>query len=286
MISKAKKIAIVGLGLLGGSYAKGLSRANYQLIGIDINLESIEFAKKLNWIYKGGDDPSLVSEADIIIFALYPVTLLEWIKENQKYFKPNAIITDVTGIKVKVLEELKTTLRKDVEFIASHPMAGKEVSGIMYSDTSMFEPANFIIVPTEENSEEGINVVKEIATILNFNNIVSLDPKQHDEMVGFVSQLTHVIAVSLMNSKDNTHLVDYTGDSFRDLTRIAKINGELWSELFMMNKDNLASEIDDFVESILHFKKALVEEDLQEIKRLFEQSTTRRKCFDKKKVWK
>ncbi len=284
MISKAKKIAIVGLGLLGGSYAKGLSRANYQLIGIDINLESIEFAKKLNWIYKGGDDPSLVSEADIIIFALYPVTLLEWIKENQKYFKPNAIITDVIGIKVKVLEELKTTLRKDVEFIASHPMAGKEVSGIMYSDTSMFEPANFIIVPTEENSEEGINVVKEIATILNFNNIVSLDPKQHDEMVGFVSQLTHVIAVSLMNSKDNTHLVDYTGDSFRDLTRIAKINGELWSELFMMNKDNLASEIDDFVESILHFKKALVEEDLQEMKRLFEQSTTRRKCFDKKKV--
>ena len=286
MISKAKKIAIVGLGLLGGSYAKGLSRANYQLIGIDINLESIEFAKKLNWIYKGGDDPSLVSEADIIIFALYPVTLLEWIKENQKYFKPNAIITDVIGIKVKVLEELKTTLRKDVEFIASHPMAGKEVSGIMYSDTSMFEPSNFIIVPTEENSEEGINVVKEIATILNFNNIVSLDPKQHDEMVGFVSQLTHVIAVSLMNSKDNTHLVDYTGDSFRDLTRIAKINGELWSELFMMNKDNLASEIDDFVESILHFKKALVEEDLQEMKRLFEQSTTRRKCFDKKKVWK
>lgn len=284
MISKAKKIAIVGLGLLGGSYAKGLSRANYQIIGIDINLESIEFAKKLNWIYKGGDDPSLVSEADIIIFALYPVTLLEWIKENQKYFKPNAIITDVTGIKVKVLEELKTTLRKDVEFIASHPMAGKEVSGIMYSDTSMFEPANFIIVPTEENSEEGINVVKEIATVLNFNNIVSLNPKEHDEMVGFVSQLTHVIAVSLMNSKDNTHLVDYTGDSFRDLTRIAKINGELWSELFMMNKDNLASEIDDFVESILHFKKALVEEDLQEIKRLFEQSTTRRKCFDKKKV--
>ena len=284
MISKAKKIAIVGLGLLGGSYAKGLSRANYQIIGIDINLESIEFAKKLNWIYKGGDDPSLVSEADIIIFALYPVTLLEWIKENQKYFKPNAIITDVIGIKVKVLEELKTTLRKDVEFIASHPMAGKEVSGIMYSDTSMFEPANFIIVPTEENSEEGINVVKEIATVLNFNNIVSLNPKEHDEMVGFVSQLTHVIAVSLMNSKDNTHLVDYTGDSFRDLTRIAKINGELWSELFMMNKDNLASEIDDFVESILHFKKALVEEDLQEIKRLFEQSTTRRKCFDKKKV--
>ena len=176
MISKAKKIAIVGLGLLGGSYAKGLARANYQLIGIDIDLEAVEFAKRLNWIVEGGDDPSLIKNADIIIFALYPITLIDWIKENQNYFKKGAIITDVTGIKVKVLDEINEVLRDDVEFIASHPMAGKEVSGIKYADTSMFEPANFIIVPTEKNTEEAIEVVSEIAKILNFNNIVTLDP--------------------------------------------------------------------------------------------------------------
>ncbi|MDI9518734.1 MAG: prephenate dehydrogenase [Erysipelotrichaceae bacterium] len=283
MISKAKKIAIVGLGLLGGSYAKGLARANYQLIGIDIDLEAVEFAKKLNWIVEGGDDPSLVKNADIIIFALYPLTLLDWVKENQKYFKSGAIITDVTGIKVEVLKGLKEILRDDVEFIASHPMAGKEVSGIKYADTSMFEPANYIIVPTKDNTEEGIRVATDIAKILNFNTIVELDPETHDEMVGFVSQLTHVIAVSLMNSKDNTHLVDYTGDSFRDLTRIAKINDVLWTELFMMNKENLSKEIDDFVEAILHFQKALDNSDIEEMKRLFVQSTERRKLFDVRK---
>ncbi|HCY06923.1 MAG TPA: prephenate dehydrogenase/arogenate dehydrogenase family protein [Erysipelotrichaceae bacterium] len=283
MISKAKKIAIVGLGLLGGSYAKGLARANYQLIGIDIDLEAVEFAKKLNWIVEGGDDPSLVKNADIIIFALYPLTLLDWVKENQKYFKSGAIITDVTGIKVEVLKGLKEILRDDVEFIASHPMAGKEVRGIKYADTSMFEPANYIIVPTKDNTEEGIRVATDIAKILNFNTIVELDPETHDEMVGFVSQLTHVIAVSLMNSKDNTHLVDYTGDSFRDLTRIAKINDVLWTELFMMNKENLSKEIDDFVEAILHFQKALDNSDIEEMKRLFVQSTERRKLFDVRK---
>ena len=283
MISKAKKIAIVGLGLLGGSYAKGLARANYQLIGIDIDLEAVEFAKRLNWIVEGGDDPSLIKNADIIIFALYPITLIDWIKENQNYFKKGAIITDVTGIKVKVLDEINEVLRDDVEFIASHPMAGKEVSGIKYADTSMFEPANFIIVPTEKNTEEAIEVVSQIAKILNFNNIVTLDPASHDEMVGFVSQLTHVIAVSLMNSKENSHLVDYTGDSFRDLTRIAKINDVLWTELFLMNKENLSSEIDDFVESILHFKNALDSSDTEEMRRLFIQSTNRRKLFDVKK---
>lgn len=283
MISKAKKIAIVGLGLLGGSYAKGLARANYKLIGIDIDLEAVEFAKKLNWIVEGGDDPSLIKDADIIIFALYPITLIDWIKENQKYFKSGAIVTDVTGIKVKVLDEINEVLREDVEFIASHPMAGKEVSGIKYADTSMFEPANFIIVPTEKNTDEAIEVVSQIAKILNFNNIVTLDPASHDEMVGFVSQLTHVIAVSLMNSKENSHLVDYTGDSFRDLTRIAKINDVLWTELFLMNKENLSSEIDDFVESILNFKKALDNSDTKEMRRLFIQSTDRRKLFDIKK---
>ncbi len=282
MISKSNKIAIVGLGLLGGSYAKGLARANYPLIGIDIDLSAVEFAKRLNWIYKGSNDPSLVQEADIVIFALYPMTLIDWIKENQKYFKPGAIITDVTGVKESILKEINNILRDDVEFVASHPMAGKEVSGIKYSDTGMFEIANFIIVPTENNSEKAIETVKELAKILNFHNIVTLNPSEHDEIIGFVSQLTHVIAVSLMNAKDNSHLVDYTGDSFRDLTRIAKINDKLWTELFLMNKDKLVNEINTFIKSIEHFKEALINEDEAEMKRLFIQSTERRKRFDKR----
>ena len=160
-------------------------------------------------------------------------------------------------------------------------MAGREVSGVQYADCSIFEPANFIITPTSVNTPEGIAWVKALAETLNFRHIATLSPAEHDKMVGFLSQLTHVIAVTLMNTSDNTHLVDYTGDSFRDLTRIAKINESLWTELFLMNKANLIREIDEFAAELTHFRRVLENEDTEEMKRLFRQSTQRRKCFDK-----
>ena len=281
MLSRSTKIAIIGLGLIGGSYAKGLSKSNYNIIGIDIDEETLKFAREYKWINEGGNNPELVSDADIVIFALYPSDFIEWIKNNQKYFKKNAIITDVTGVKESIISSINEILRDDVEFIASHPMAGKEVSGIKYSDTSMFNVANFIIVPTEKNTEKAINTVKDIAKILKFKNIVILSPKEHDVIIGYVSQLTHVIAVSLMNCRDNDNLVNYTGDSFRDLTRIAKINDKLWTELFILNKNNLIDEINGFIQTLEHFKNSLNIEDREEMKKLFNQSTERRKRFDK-----
>ena len=160
-------------------------------------------------------------------------------------------------------------------------MAGKEVSGVRNSDDHIFEIANFIITPTPNNSKRAIAFMKDFAAILNFHHITTLTPKQHDEMIGFVSQLTHVIAVSLMNTNDNTHLVEYTGDSFRDLTRIAKINENMWSELFFLNKDNLIREIEDFEKELNHLKQKLADNDEAGLKALFRQSTQRRTLFDK-----
>ena len=152
---------------------------------------------------------------------------------------------------------------------------------MQYADFSIFEPAKFIITPTSANAPKGIAWVKALAETLNFRHVAPLSPAEHDKMVGFLSQLTHVIAVTLMNTSDNTHLVDYTGDSFRDLTRIAKINESLWTELFLMNKANLVREIDEFAAELAHFRSVLENEDTEEMKRLFRQSTQRRKCFDK-----
>lgn len=280
MISADFKITIVGLGLLGGSYASGLAKKGYKVKAIDINQEYLEHALANKWIVEGSDDPSLVSDADLVIFCLYPNTLVKWLNSYQNLLKPNALLTDVTGVKRSIMSKINGFLRTDVKFIYSHPMAGKEVSGALYSDSNIFKSANFIVIKDEDI--QAMQTIKDLATILEFKNIVELDAKSHDEMIAFVSQLTHVIAVCLMNVSDNTHLKDYTGDSFRDLTRIAKINENLWYELFMQNKDMLLKEIDAFAKQLEHFKEVIINDDEEEMKRLFRQSSMRRKEFDKK----
>ncbi len=284
MISKDTTFVIVGLGLLGGSYAKGLKEAGYRVYGIARRQETIDYALNHRLIDEGSIEPeAFLDQADVVIFGLYPHIMIDWIKEHQHAFRPHTLLTDVSGVKVNVADTIQSFLRDDVEFIAAHPMAGRETSGIEYANTEMFKDANYIIVPTEKNSEEAVAASRQIAEILQFHHIATLSMQEHDEMIGFLSQLTHVIAVSLMNTHDNSHLVEYTGDSFRDLTRIAKINETMWTELFLLNKKILLHEIDAFANELKHFRDTLENEDTEEMKRLFIQSTQRRKKFDKLK---
>lgn len=282
MITKDTTFAIIGLGLLGGSYAQGLKQAGYTVYGIARRQETIDYALAHNLIDEGSTDPKLVKKADIVLFALYPKIMIEWIQENYYLFKPHAILSDVSGVKQGVVKPIQCLLEgSGNEFISTHPMAGKESSGIEEADVSMFKQANFIIVPTDKNTQAAIDTMYAVAKILQFNHISILSVEEHDQMIAFLSQLTHVIAVSLMNTHDNDKLVDYTGDSFRDLTRIAKINENMWSELFLFNKDNLLNQIDAFENSLSIFKEALKNEDIEQMKHLFRQSTQRRKKFDK-----
>ena len=272
------------VGLLGGSYAKGLKEAGYRVYGIARRQETIDYALNHRLIDEGSIEPeAFLDQADVVIFGLYPHIMIDWIKEHQHAFRPHTLLTDVSGVKVNVADTIQSFLRDDVEFIAAHPMAGRETSGIEYANTEMFKDANYIIVPTEKNSEEAVAASRQIAEILQFHHIATLSMQEHDEMIGFLSQLTHVIAVSLMNTHDNSHLVEYTGDSFRDLTRIAKINETMWTELFLLNKKILLHEIDAFANELKHFRDTLENEDTEEMKRLFIQSTQRRKKFDKLK---
>ena len=282
MIQENTRFLIVGLGLIGGSYAMGLKKNGYHVDAIEINQLSIDYAIKHNIIDRGSTfDIDYIKEADIIISGLYPNMTVDWITTYQKYFKPGALITDVSSVKTGVVEPIQKIIRRDVEFISSHPMAGKEVSGVKFADDSIFHIANFIILPTESNTKEAVATMRQFAEILGFSNISELTVAQHDEMICFVSHLTHAIAVSLMNTNDNTHLVEYTGDSFRDLTRIAKINENLWSEVFFLNKENLIREIDDFIQEVNHLKATLEQDDVDGLKELFIQSTARRKLFDR-----
>ena len=279
-------ICIVGLGLLGGSYAMGLSHAGCTVTAVDVRDEAIRFALEHGLVAEGTtENPApLLEKAGAVVLGLYPQALVEWLRENQAHLKPGALLTDVCGVKGGIVETIQGFLRPDVEFIASHPMAGREVSGVEYANCEMFRPANFIIVPTQKNTPRGIAFAQGLAETLGFAHITQLSAAEHDKMIGYVSQLTHAIAVSLMNANDNTHLAEYTGDSFRDLTRIAKINEHLWSELFFANKENLIAEIDQFAASLEGLKQALVNGDEAELKRLFIQSAQRRKLFDKKQA--
>ena len=278
-----ESILIVGLGLLGGSYARALKRLGFHVAAIDIDADSIAFAQENGIIDEGYTtvEPAAVSAADVVIFGLYPTVFKQWIESYQQHFKPGAMITDVTGVKSCVVYDIQAILRDDVEFIAAHPMAGKETFGVQNSDERMFRDANYIVVPTEKNTPEAIEWCRSLGMILGFNHIAVLSPEEHDQMIGFVSQLTHVIAVSLMGCSDDHSLVDYTGDSFRDLTRIARINDKMWSELFMMNKEALLEQMDRFTEVFGKFRDMLANDDVEGMRAAMRLSTERRAWFDR-----
>ncbi|MBQ7411858.1 MAG: prephenate dehydrogenase [Clostridia bacterium] len=278
------KFLIVGLGLIGGSYAQALTDLGYEVGAITRSQSSIDYAKENGLIAHGSTEISgdYVGKFDVIIFALYPKVLVEWIEENQSLFKSGALITDVTGVKGPIVYKIQDMLRDDVEFVGAHPMAGKEVYGVQNADKSIFKNANYIVTPTAKNTEKAIEATKQIGRLLGFKTVSELSPEEHDEMIGFLSQLTHCIAVSLMDCKESEKLVDYTGDSFRDLTRIAKINDSMWSELFLLNKKELLSQMDLFMSKFTELRNALEAEDTDKMREMMRISTERRRHFDKK----
>ena len=285
MIDKNKKILIVGLGLLGGSYAKALTDKGYEVYTITKEQGSIDYALAHGMIKAGTTeiDKEMIAAADITVFALYPHVFVEWIKENGKYFKSGAIITDVTGVKCAIVDEIQALLPEGVEFIAAHPMAGREVYGVENSTPDMFKGANYIVTPTSKNTEQGIETCKELGELLGFASISVISPMKHDRMIAFLSQLTHCIAVALMTCNDDANLCKYTGDSFRDLTRIARINEDMWSELFMLNKDMLISEIKAFEGELEKLRRSMETDDVETMKKMMRVSTERRGMFDKKR---
>ena len=284
IVDVSKKILIVGLGLLGGSYAKALKRFGFHISAITKDQSSIDYAIREKLIDEGSIclDERLIGEADLVIFALYPHVFVEWIKENQHLLKSGALITDVTGVKRSIVYDIQKMLRPDVEFIPAHPMAGREVSGVENSTEKMFIGANYIVTPTEKNTPEAINTCLELGRLMGFSNVTTLSPEEHDEMIGFLSQLTHCIAITLMTCNDKENMEKFTGDSFRDLTRIARINDLMWSELFAANKDVLINQMDMFINKFIELKKMLETDDIDGMRQMMRHSSKRRELFDKK----
>lgn len=282
-LNKDMNILIVGLGLLGGSYAEALKKQGYKVSAITRSQSSVDFALEKGIIDYGTTqiEHELLAGADLIVFALYPHVFTEWISTNQHLLKSGAVITDVTGVKGCIVGKIQDILRDDVEFISAHPMAGREVCGVQNSTDEIFKNANYIVVPTEKNTMEATELCRDLGEKLGFRQISELSVEMHDKMIAFLSQLTHCIAVSLMCSNNTPDLEYYTGDSFRDLTRIAKINDEMWSELFLDNKDALLAEMERFKASFDELYDKIKSGDREGMREMMRISTERRKRFDK-----
>ncbi|MGL4874181.1 MAG: prephenate dehydrogenase [Clostridium sp.] len=273
------KILIVGLGVIGAAFAKGFKECGFkEVYGIDKSLETLKKAKKLEIIKEGfTNGKDIIEKCDIIILCIYPKLVLNFIEENKDRFKKDSVITDVAGIKELFIEDILKVLPENVDFVFGHPMAGREKKGIDFSSHEVFKGANYIITPIEINKEESIQKIEGLAKGLGFKKIKRITPSYHDKMIAFTSQLPHALAVALINSdEENRDTGAFIGDSYRDLTRIANINEELWSELFLGNKRNLLDSIINFESELCLIKKAIVDEDKEKLMEIFRKSSMRR----------
>ncbi|WP_238901303.1 prephenate dehydrogenase [Clostridium sp. YIM B02500] len=273
------KIVVVGLGVIGGSFTMALKEAGYDdVYGIDTNEETLVKAKKSELIKEGfTSGEEILKSADLIIMSLYPRLVKKFITDNKDNFKDGAVITDATGIKKMFVEHIVNILPNNIDFIFGHPMAGREKKGIDFATSEVFKGANYILTPIDRNKEDNLKLIENIAYEIGFKRVRRITPEYHDEMIGFTSQLPHALAVALVNSDvEGRETGSFIGDSYRDLTRIANINEDLWSELFLGNKENLLKSIENFEVELDKIKDAIKDDDKETLKEIFIKSTQRR----------
>lgn len=272
-------IGIVGIGLIGGTYAKSLRGYPYKIYGIDIDESAIKYALENNIIDVGTTEPKeVLSEIDVLFICIYPEATKKFIQQNARFIKEGCVVSDVAGIKRNIIATLDIYNQDHFEIVFAHPIAGREKIGIEYSHERIFKDANFVITPIESNTEDALNLVEVLARQMGFKNVSRLGDKQHDEIIAFTSQLTHAIAISLVNSDEEKYDTSlFIGDSYKDLTRIAMINHELWTELFLKNRDNLLKQIKLFEKNLDILKDALDEKDVPKLHQIMKDATNKRK---------
>lgn len=263
------KILIVGLGLIGGSYCKAISSyTEHEVYGLDTNAKVIEDAKKCGCI-KDGADLSQLDLFDMVIVALHPVTANKFMCDNVSKMKKGAILCDVCGIKGKMSVDMtKLANNFGVNYVGTHPMAGKEHFGFEFSDGTLFIDANFIVTPTEDTDKESVLIVEKLAKKMGFKKIVESTPFDHDSIIAYTSQLAHVVSSAYVKSPTMQKELGFSAGSFKDMTRIATLNESMWTTLFMANKDCLVFEINELIKHLSEYKNAIENDDSQTLERL------------------
>lgn len=297
---KDMTFGFVGLGLMGGSIAKGIKdkvfKANYSLgkngfendsngkiYAMDININSLNQAledKIIDKAFTPDQTNEMLNSCDFVFICLYPKATLNFLIEHKDSFKPGSVVTDISGVKTLIAENIfageKSIIRSDVDFILGHPMAGNEKEGYSGSNQCIFEGRNYILMPQSTNKSETISLMKELVTKLGIKRIIETDYITHDHKIAFTSQLCHVIASALVDSAEDNKITAFGGGSYEDLTRIALINAPLWTELFLSNKKELLAMITTFESSLSNIKKAIENEDQDGLQKILTCVRTKR----------
>lgn len=268
-----RRIVIVGLGLIGGSVAKALKLyTEHEVFGLDVSEETLLDACSCGAI-DGKAGPEHLRTADLVYLCVYPEAAVEFVRRHGGELKEGCILTDACGIKKEIcsrMKELQAGCR--FVFVAGHPMAGKEYSGFSASDPSIFMGASYLIAPCGA-PEEAVEQVRELALAMGFGQTVLTTPEQHDRLIAFTSQVPHVLACAYVLSPRCQEHKGFSAGSYRDVSRVARINDALWSRLFLDNKEDLVEELDELARNLARIRNAVEKEDEAALRALLKQAS-------------
>lgn len=275
-------IGVIGLGLIGGSMAKAINQnTDYTVYGYDIVIPTLHKAAMVGAI-EGELTDEILSQCDITIVAMYPEDTVNYIKEKASIFKKGSIVTDCSGVKQFVCDSLRETASESgFVFIGGHPMAGLEHAGFEYAKRSLFDDASMVLTPFKGTTIEDVQKLKTLYAKIGFANIQIATPKEHDRMVAFTSQLAHIVSGAYIKSPTAENHMGFSAGSYRDMTRVAKLNEEMWSELFLENRENLSAEVGNIIDRLTEYKEALDANDRATLRAILKDGRHRKEKIDK-----
>ena len=279
------KIGIVGLGLIGGSMAKALkNRTEHEIYGFD-QVESVQLKARLLEAIDADLNAENLGEMDLVLIALYPAAAIEYARANAARFRKGGIVMDLCGVKEIVCEPLRQLAAKNgFIFIGAHPMAGREFSGFTYSTERLFDGASMILVPFSGTAIETVHAVKQLFQSVGFANLQISTPEEHDRMIAFTSQLAHVVSSAYIKSPTALNHIGFSAGSYKDMTRVAKLNEEMWTELFMANPAHLVAEIDALIANLRAYRDAIAGGERETVYNLLKEGRERKAVVDGERI--
>ena len=273
-------VGIVGLGLIGGSFAKAYHAAGKRVLAQDIDRDVLSFAVISSAVDEELTDETM-AECDLILLAVCPAAAVEWLQKNAPKIASHTIVIDCCGTKRTVCAAcFPIAAQYGITYLGGHPMAGTQFSGFKYAKADLYRGAPMVLVPPRFDDIELLGRVKDLLTPAGFGSYSVTTAEQHDEMIAFTSQLAHVASNAYIKSPTAKKHKGFSAGSYKDMTRVAGLAPRMWAELFLENRDFLLKEIDCYIEHLSQYKAAMEQNDEEELIRLLDEGKKRKEEVD------